>query len=355
MSTVQPTAGPFVASAVDEPTGETTRWTERVDVFKCLGLSVVGIVLVLEWLAMRVHYGLRVVADTPTYIALMREMALHPLHPPSPFLATSHSVNVAHATPDLQLAALVWRGFAAVGVAPHNMVDAIGAYRLLAFKGALTTVLLAHATFVWMRSLAGRRVAWLGLAVLPAIWGPALVIFAGDLSFHGFMYASNHSETLAIALSLYALVALDRRFTGSNVVLGQVAVAAVMVTHPFTGVRLAALAAGLGAARAVRGDDWRLPPVALIGGFALASLWPMYDVSAAMWIAGLNGLAVVVVLALVPVAAASTKTMYARLSRIRLAALESGRAVSSFALLGALVVAGVAVREGREAWRGEAC
>src|SRR5437867_6587558 len=210
-----------------------------------LGLSVVGAVPLRELWAFRTRYGMRVIADTPTYMSLLRELALHPLHsPPSPYL--SHSVNLAHATPDVQLLALIWKGMADAGLVHANLVDANAAYPLLAVKGAIVTFLLFHALFLWARHQSGSsRVAWLTVASLPFVWGPALIVCPGDFSFHGFMTTADHSEPLAIALLLYALVVLDGRLKPGRLAAASIIVGASTVTHPFTGVRLMALASAL--------------------------------------------------------------------------------------------------------------
>src|SRR5262249_44850074 len=145
----------------------------------------------------------------------------------------------AHATPDLQILAFAWKWLASAGDVHPNLIDLIPASHLLAFKGVLVTELFFAALFVWARhQLGSRRIAWLTVAALPAVWGPALIVCPGDFSVHGFMSTADHSEALAVALLLFALVVLDgrpsvRRLLGASALVG-----AVLVTHPFTGVRL---------------------------------------------------------------------------------------------------------------------
>jgi hypothetical protein len=231
------------------------------------------------------------------------------------------------------------------------------AYQLLALKGALVTLLVFHALYLWARRVSGSsRTAWLAVAVLPCVWGPALVISPGDLSMHGFMSTADHGEQLAIALLLYALLALDAELSALRFWLATPAVAAVMVTHPFTGVRLAALAATLAVIDVVRGGRrWRLTPPALVSGFLLASLWPAYNLSQAMVVSGFDGRELVAVLALLPLLAYVILRLRPRLAHGRFLSaarclvreLDSGRAALGLAVLGLLLTAAVA---GREIW-----
>jgi hypothetical protein len=321
---------------------------------RLLGRAVIVWTLLLELWAERTRYGLRVIADTPTYMELLRSMALRPFHsPPSVFGAGQ--VNLAHAAPDVQLLAFVWRWLAENGQVGRDLIGVTQAYELLALKGALVTLLIFHALYLWARRVSGSsRTAWLAVAVLPFVWGPALVISPGDLSAHGFMSTADHGEQLAIALLLYALLALDAELSVLRFSLATLAVSAVMVTHPFTGVRLAGLAASLAVFDVVRGGRrWRLTPPALVGGFLLASLWPAYDLSQAMVVGGFDGRALVGVLALLPLFAYLILRLWPAQGRLLSAArglvgkLDSDRATLALALLGLLLTAALA---GREIW-----
>ena len=317
-------------------------WSARIYGVAYLGIFAVSEVLLFEWIAARTRYGLRVVSDTPTYVALLRTMAQHPFAPPASVLASPGRFNVAHATPDLQLEALVWRVLANFGVIPHNMVDLLAAYNLLAVKGAIVTVVLFHALFLWIRRLAGRRVAWIGISILPLMWGPALIICPGDLSLHGFLYSSYLSEMLGTALLLYALLALQNSFNYRYTVVASIAVGATMVTHPFTGLRLAVLASALACYSAARGKEWRMAPIALAAGFALASLWPMYNLSSAMWIGGFSGRELMAVLVTAPILARLGRRA---IPRIRVPVIEGEKLAWLLALFGLVLVVGVAARE----------
>ena len=323
---------------------------------RLLGSAVIVWTLLLELWAERTRYGLRVIADTPTYIELLRSMALRPFQSP-PSVFGSGQVNIPHAAPDVQLLAFVWRWLAEHGQVGPDLIGVTQAYQLLALKGAIVTLLVFHALYLWARRMSGSsRTAWLAVAVLPFVWGPALVISPGDLSLHGFMSTADHGEQLAIALLLYALLALDAELSALRFCLATPAVAAVMVTHPFTGVRLAALAATLAVVDVVRGGRrWRLTPPALASGFLLASLWPAYNLSQAMLVGGFDGRELVGTLALLPVIAYFILRLRPRLAQGRLRSaprclvrkLDSGRAALGLAMLGLLLTVALA---GREFW-----
>ena len=113
----------------------------------------------------------------------------------------SRGVQTSHATPDMEALAYIWKQ-----TSPgRSLVDPVAAYHLLALWGMVVTVLVAHSLFLWVRGLAGSKAAWISIPVLLGLFGPANVIWAGDLSFHGFLYGSYFSQTFAAALLLYAL------------------------------------------------------------------------------------------------------------------------------------------------------
>jgi hypothetical protein len=316
-----------------------------------VAFSVAGAVLLLELWAFRTRYGMRVIADTPTYMSLLRELALRPLHsPPSPYL--SHSVNLAHATPDVQLLALIWKGLAHAGLVNANLVDAKAAYPLLAVKGAIVTFLVFHALFLWARHQSGSaRTAWLTVAALPFVWGPALIVCPGDFSFHGFMTTADHSEPLAIALLLYALIVLDAKLKPGRLLGAGMIVGAVTVTHPFTGVRLMALASALACYHAGRREPegtWRLTPPALALGYLIAAAWPAYHLSEAMQVGPLDGVQIMLLLAALPYLAFVVSAVVRRVARprpLRLPVLDTPKVALRLAFVGVAVVIVVAARE----------
>src|SRR5262249_47086426 len=166
------------------------RLVARVGGVRLAGLAAVAGVLGLEIWAIRVNYGLRVTSDTPTFLALLREMSLHPLRSVSPFVPGA-ALQTSHATPYMQALAWIWNH----AVASHDasgqpLTDPVAAYRFLALVGVVVTAALLHACFLWVRRCAGTRAGWISIPVVLLLFGPAHVIWAGDLTFQGFLYAS---------------------------------------------------------------------------------------------------------------------------------------------------------------------
>ena len=146
----------------------------------------------------------------------------------------------------------------------------------------------------------GRREAWIAVPVLLALFGPANVIWASDLSLHGFLYAGWYPQNVAIGFLLFTLLALDwsRR---ASLPVTVVLAALTMTIHPFTGVLLTLLVAARGCQLAAQRDErWRRASYALVGGFALGSVWPAYSLSHAMAETGLPGSVFVAVAATAP-------------------------------------------------------
>jgi hypothetical protein len=265
------------------------RLAVRVDALRVAVLAAVAGVFVFELWAIRVDYGLRVTSDTPTFLALLREMAIHPLHAVSPFVP-GHGLETPHATPYMQALAWIWdRMFAAHDIAGHPLADPVTAYRFLAVVGLGITALFLHAWFVWVRGCAGARAAWIAIPVLLLLFGPAHVIWAGDLTFHGFLYASFYPQTLALALLLYTLTLLQGEAQVNRVLLAVVTAASTMVVHPFTGALLTLLLAAEASWRALRGGEWLIPCLVLGAGYLAVAHWPAYSLDRALAVAGPSG------------------------------------------------------------------
>ncbi len=316
----------------------------RAGVLRGAVLAAVAGLLALEGWGILVDYGLRVTSDTPTFLALLREQALHPFAAVSPFLAAP-GLETSHATPYMQTLAWIWDTF----VARHDATGApiaepVAAYRLLAVSGVVVTVVALHAFFVWARHEAGHRTAWLSVPVLLLLFGPAHVIWAGDLTLHGFLYASFYPQTLALAFLLYALVVLDRPRPRIATGGGALAVAATMVVHPFTGALLAFLLAANGAVLVARGrPEWRRGSVALVAGFALASLWPAYSLDHALAVAGPSGMLLVAACAAVPFAVRGFVLASPARALVRWLSDASLRLAASTRLVYVLAAAGLAL------------
>ena len=263
-------------------------------------LLLAGLVALQLW-ARSTDYGLRVTSDTPTFLALIPDMADRPFERQSPFLRDT-TVSTAHAEPYTQALAFLWKGTRASDTGR----DPVALARLLSLVGICVTFFVLFAVFAYARSVVGRREAWIAVPVLLALFGPANVIWASDLSLHGFLYAGWYPQNVAIGFLLFTLLALDwsRR---ASLPVTIVLAALTMTIHPFTGVLLTLLVASRGCQLAAQRDErWRRASYALVGGFALGSLWPAYSLSHAMAETGLPRNAFVAVAATAPLLVASS-------------------------------------------------
>jgi hypothetical protein len=246
------------------------------------GVSVLGVVLLgLTLWARSVDYALRVTSDTPTFVALVTDMADAPFAPQSPFLAGGGGTQ--HATPYMQALAFIW---ALVGGTADSPV-AIA--RFLALIGIVVFAFALWCVFLYVRGLAGSTAAWISLPVLLAIFGPPHVIWASDLSLHGALYAGFFPQTLAIATTLLTLRVLERRSRLSLAAACGLATTTMLV-HPFTGVLLAVLATAESCRLAAHRDRRAVrAPIALASGFLIGTLWPAYSLDRAFAETGLRG------------------------------------------------------------------
>lgn len=302
--------------------------------------AAVGGTLLLELQAMTKGYGLRVTSDTPTYLALLREVALHPLAPVSPFLAVP-GLQTSHASPDMELLALVWRYISPT----RSLIAPVAAYHLLATWGLVVTLLVVHALFVWVRGLAGSRAAWCSIPVLLGLFGPANVIWAGDLSFHGFLYSSYFSQTFAVALLLYALHWVPKASSRPAQVASVALVTLLLLVHPFTGVLFVFLATTQAVVWAWQGrSGWSRAPWAIAIAYTIGCAWPAYSLSGAMVVSGLSGTEIVMLAAIAPACASFAGRWLRRLPRLPLdpPALRLPR-LPRLPLPVALAIAGLAV------------
>jgi hypothetical protein len=280
-------------------------------------LLLAGLVALQLW-ARSTDYGLRVTSDTPTFLALIPDMADRPFERQSPFLEDT-DVATPHAEPYTQALAFLWKA-----VRAGEEREPVALARMLALVGIGVTFLLLFAVFAYTRSVVGRREAWIAVPVLLALFGPANIIWASDLSLHGFLYAAWFPQNVAVAMLLFALLAIDWQRRGALV--PAIALTALTMTiHPFTGVLLSLLMAVRGCQLAVKRDArWRRTPYALMGGFLLGSMWPAYSLDHAMSETGLPGVAFVALMAAMPVVAGALDG-----SRIMRHAVTGGRAVAA--------------------------
>lgn len=263
--------------------------------------------------ARSVDYALRVTSDTPTFIALVTDMAEAPFSSQSPFLPAGGGTQ--HATPYMQALAFLW---SALGGGENPI--AIG--RFLALVGIVLFAFALWCVFVYVRRVAGTTAAWISIPVLLAVFGPPHVIWASDLSLHGALYAGFFPQTLAISTTLLTLLALERRSRRS--LAGAAALAtATMLVHPFTGVLLAVLATADSCRLAVRRDRAAIrAPLVLTSAFLIGTLWPAYSLDRAFAETGLRGVLFIALCAAAPaVVAALGPVVPAGRARIAAAAL----------------------------------
>ena len=254
--------------------------------------------MALEAWAVESGYALRVISDTPSYLALLPRMAASPLHPVTAFMADGGGAVDTHASPYTQLLATVW---ARTGGEPW---DPYGLSTFLGWAGIPVTLVFLHAAFVWFRRNGGSRAAWVALLTLLVLFGPAQVIWAGDFTFHGFLYAAYYPQSAGMALLLYTLVALDGRPGKTRLALVSALVGLTMLVHPFTALLLCACVMLRGVVEALRrAPGWELGSKALAVGFVGAQAWPSFSVSTALGEAGVPGPVLVAACALVPVLA----------------------------------------------------
>ncbi len=241
-------------------------------------------------------YGMRVISDTPTYLAIVEKLAATPMHSVSVFMRAPQ-IDDPHATPYTQGIALVWRLIAGAHAAPNP----VALERLLQVVGLGVTAFVLHASYIWVRRQAGRRAAVIAIPVLLLLFGPAHIIWAGDLTFHGFLYAAYFPQTVATGFMLWTLIVLDGRPEVWRFVVAPLAVAATLVVHPFTGTLLAVLVATSGAiGRLTRRESSLLGGFSLLAGYLIASRWPEYSLSHAIGESGLPGLLLIGVCVALP-------------------------------------------------------
>ena len=295
----------------------------------------------LDAAAVSNNYGLRVISDTPTYLAIVQKLAETPFHSISIFMRAP-TIDDPHATPYTQGVALLWRALGGAGAAPNP----VALERLLQLVGIVVAIGVLHAVYVWVRRQAGARAASISLPVLLLLFGPAQVIWAGDLTFHGFLYGAYFPQTLATCLLVWALVALDGPPLLWRYLVGTLAVAATLVVHPFTGTLLAVLVATSGSVAVIRRRrGWELGSIALVCGYLLASRWPEYSLNRALGESDLKGDVLIPLCATVPIFARPLAKLW---ELVRPAAARCGDAVEARA--GTLAGAGFVLVLALAAW-----
>jgi hypothetical protein len=305
-------------------------------------LALLAGLLALSLWARGVDYALRVTSDTPTFIALVYDMAQKPFARESPFLDAN--VATQHATPYIQALAFGWR------LLDGSTRSPVALGRFLALVGIVVFGFTLYCVFLYVRRIAGATAAWVSIPVLLGIFGPPHVIWASDLSLHAALYAGFFPQNVAMGTTLLTLLALERSSLRSLAIACSLT-AVTMLVHPFTGVLLSVLAT----AEACRQAAHRNPaavrgPIALTVGFALGMLWPAYSLDSAFAETGLRGLFVIGLCVAAPLVAAALGARVASSGAARSIAriatwLESADTAFRLALIGAVGTAAIAAWE----------
>jgi hypothetical protein len=252
----------------------------RSAVWAC-AISVL-VLIGLQLAAVRNLYGLRVIGDTPTFMTLIRELAVHPLHAASPFFGTANTHSI-HASPYLQLLGLIWRWVAPSG----HVADPIAIGRFVALATIPLSLFVLAMVWLFTRALAGRTAAFIAVPVLLAVFGPVHLAFPSDLSINGLTYAGYYPTTVATGLTLTSLLVLRRssiRFSIATVGV----LALTVTTDPLNGAVASALVIVYACRKASASTREGLR-VALVlsAAFVLARAWPAFDTWSAYAHAGL--------------------------------------------------------------------
>jgi hypothetical protein len=232
----------------------------------------VACLLALEVVAIFNRYEVRVTSDTPTFIALLRDLAVHPFHQASVFFGTPGTDSI-HASPYMQALALIWRACAPAG----HLQDPLAIARFLAIVTIPVTIFVLVALYAYVSSLAGRRAGLFAVPALLLAFGPVSVTFASDMSLGGFLATGYFPTTFAMGLILAALVALRHR--GFPASLAAMALIALTITSdPFNGVIICILAiiAASCASLSEPSEATRIPCI-LTGAFLLAQSWHLFS------------------------------------------------------------------------------
>lgn len=236
--------------------------------------TVLGLVGFQVWAATN-FYALRVTADAPSFLVLIRDMGAEPLDSHSSFFGQPDTDSI-HASPYLQVLGLIWRVMAPTG----EYGDALALGQFVAFVSIPVTLFVLGMLWLYVRQAASTRAAYLAIPVLLMVFGPVHVTFPSDLSLNGFLYAAYYPTTFATGLTLAVLVMLQR----SSLVWSaftSIVIALTISTDPLNGAVLAALMILYACKRgeASRREAVRIP-LMLAAGFLVAQAWPAFDVYA---------------------------------------------------------------------------
>jgi hypothetical protein len=333
-------ASALAATPKARPQAARIPWTAVGTVAAAAGL------LALQVWAIRVAYPLRVTSDVPTYLALLRGLATAPLSWQSPFLA-SGGIASPHATPYLVGLSALWHA-----VAPAGQVnDPLAVGRFLGLVGIPVAFTTLAMIVLYAERTGGRGHGVATAGTVLVMFGPAHVVWANDLTFHGFMYAGFYPQNVAIVLALGALLALGGRGRAS-LLPATLLCGATMVVHPLTGTLLAGLACVDGCWRAATGRPGAYrASFALVFGFLAGTAWPDYPLNQAMSQSAAPGSVIIAACALAPRLAALAGPPLLRVSGARRRARRVAALIASDAAAARLAVAGALIVVALAAWQ----
>ncbi|MGA2013311.1 MAG: hypothetical protein ABSH51_22620 [Solirubrobacteraceae bacterium] len=258
-------------------------------------LASLAVLVVMQVMAVSNLYSMRVISDTPTFIALIRDLARAPMQPASVFFQTLDTDSI-HASPYVQALALIWRWMAPAG----HLGDPVAIGRFLAIVAIPVSLFTLAMLWCFTRSVAGRTAAFAAIPAVLALFGPAHIIFSSDLTLGGLLATGYYPATLATGLTLIVLMLLRRRgrVAGALTVL---MLALTLTTDLFSGtvLLLYVIAYSCLAARHDRSQARRIPAL-ILGAFLLAALWPEFHIFAAYEGAGIPIPALIVAAVLAP-------------------------------------------------------
>lgn len=204
------------------------------------------------------------------YVATVKELALHPLHPRNPLLGNDYAF--AFFSP------YTW----ALGVA--SRLSGLRPFEVIVLQGFVNVALFVGALYAFVTTWVGRRsrsAAFYALLFALFLWGRDPWLFSSFFHFRSLSFVLSYPSTFAAALALGSL-ALFARLTGSAtlvwVVVAVPAMALLWIFHPVNGLFLwlGLLAFSLHTPRTT--SHWLGLVFAFVTSLGLAFAWPLFSV-----------------------------------------------------------------------------
>jgi len=202
------------------------------------------------------------------YVATVKELALHPLHPRNPLFSNDYAFAF--------LSPYTW----ALGVA--SRLSGLRSFELLVLQGFVNVALLLVALYAFVTTWVGRRsAAFYALLFALFLWGRDPWIFSSFFHFRSLSFVLSYPSTFAAALALGSL-ALFARLAGPGrpvwVLFAVPAMALLWIFHPVNGLFLwlGLLAFSLQKPRTA--THWLWLAFAFVASLSLAFAWPLFPV-----------------------------------------------------------------------------